>query len=256
MKTSTLAVALVLIVTAAGCDSPLQKEKNQASQTISEQYPGLLKKVPLEMLKVGTDGPGLVAVEVDGGTIFALRPARRQQNDRGTSLEYPEFHAQIVKLAGGKEFSALPPSWGSDDLDKLRFICGASQGTIDAVSDSGGLKEAVAILTARAAIAPPGAFDRLVWLESDRFVGLLSGDFSESAWMEILLRPARGAKANYLISFRGKDGGGYDHVLKFVRSLAFEPSAEQADADQPATGVDSNAEGKEKPKPESEGRTQ
>lgn len=41
-----------------------------------------------------------------------------------------------------------------------------------------------------------------------------------------------------------------------IHRLNVEPTAEQGDGDQPATSLDSKAEGKEKPKPESEGRSQ
>lgn len=228
---------MMLIVTS--CDSPLKKAKEEAILKLSDNDPILLKEIALENLEVESGELGSEAIDVEGGTILVVTPDRRLPNERGTALEYPEFSAQVVKFAGGKGFSSLPLSWGVDDLDKLRFICGASQRTIEAASDLNELKEAVALLTARGTIAPSGAFDRLAWLEGDQFSGLLSGGFVESAWMELLMRPTAKPGANYLIRFRRKDGATHDHVLTFVRSLAFKPNAEQDGGGQPATRPES-----------------
>jgi hypothetical protein len=68
--------------------------------------------------------------------------------------------------------------------------------------------------------------------------------------------PEKDAKIR--IKHYGTDGHyifvGYYSLL--LESIAFSKKGEQGDADQPATAVDSKAEGKEEPKPESKGRSQ
>ena len=226
MRTSAVALALALGAVATSCDSALQREKDRAILELSSQSPTLLEEVVLEEALIDTEQPGSETVQVEGGTILALHPIRRLENDRDTILEYPLFSAHIVKFAGGDELSSFPSTWGDDDLDKLRYLCGASQRMIDEAADSEGVGAALAVLTARATVAPFGAYERLIWVEGDRLEGLLSGDFSRAAWMEIWFRPSEAAGANYRITFRRKEGGSHRHVLEFIRSLAFEPGAD------------------------------
>ena len=239
MRVSALASILAMTLIASSCDSPLKKAKDEAILKLSDDDPILLKEIVLENLEVESAELGSEAIDVEGGTIFAVTPDSRLPNERGIALEFPGFSAQVVKFAAGQDFSSLPPSWGVDDLDKMRFICGASQRTIDAATDLNELKEAVARLTARGTIAPFWAFDRLAWIEGDQFSGLLSGDFAESTWMELLFRPAAKPDVNYLIQFRRKDGAAHEDVLAFMRSLAFKPNAEQGASGQPATAGES-----------------
>lgn len=249
-------MALASMFFATSCDSSLKREKVDAILKLSQNNPCLLKKTVLEKMEIQSGKLGSESIEVEGGTIFAASPIRRTQNEKGVTLDYPGFSAQIVNVAGGDELSSLPLAWGNDDLEKLRSICGASQSTIEAASNLDELNEAVALLKARATVAPIGASDRLILLEGDRFTGLLSGDFAKSAWMELLFRPIRAPRANFLVSFRHKDAASHNDILEFVRSLDFNPIAHQPDTGRPATRPESKPEGGAKPQLEAEGRSQ
>ncbi len=245
MRLSITVPILALTLLMTSCDSPLQKAKEDAITKLSENNPLILKEVVLEHMDLESNDPGTEAIEVDGGTFFVLSPTSREKHERGTALEYPGVSAIIMNNAGGSEFSALPSAWGEDDLAKSRTVYSASRRAIDEASDHDQLKEAVAMLTARATMAPASVFDRLIWLENDRLEGLLSGDHSHSNWMELFIRPANAAETNYLIHFRRKEGGSYDHVLQFIRSLAFEPNAGNGDR----LATDTEAQDEESPKP-------
>jgi len=97
---------------------------------------------------------------------------------------------------------------------------------MDAASNEEELTEAFSLVMARMLMMTSDASIRIVWVECERFEGILTVDFSKLSSMEFLLRPTEAKDAHYRIQFRHQSNASHSHVLEFIQSIDIEPLVE------------------------------
>ena len=223
MKIRTQILTLLSLLAFSACQSPLEKAKETAKKRIAADNPVLLKELRLEQMDLAAKDIGKTEIPWGGATLYVPQPVRQDSAERGIRLLYPEFTVTVLKAVGGSDFSSLPASWGRDDLDKMCYIYTVSGAAIDAAADFKQLEEAIVRLTARGTLAPVWAFDRIAWVTTPTFEGLLSGDFATSTTMELYFRPKADSSKVCRIVFKHVGSGARADVVRFLQSVSAAP---------------------------------
>lgn len=220
---STCAITLF-----AGCQDPVEKERNRVRENLTKKGVDLLKPSAIEVINLKPSSVNRTTVAIDATKIKVAKPIKQKvfPEENGLSgcyLEYDSFAVQLLLYERPKElYSNLPEKWGKDDLEKLKTITKASGRTLDDAKTIEEVKEVEALLLARLSVAPGNAVIRADRVSSPSFEGILTGDFAESTRMEGLFWPVRQDDKVIRCLFRRKEGGSRGDVLEFLRHIEIE----------------------------------